>query len=310
MPDVIIIPMLLFESKYLMPKFHGEQFYSINDWTRCWNRETDFAKVGIASWQAWASRNNVILNIATELPSPDACGYTESQIEELKKFPPTISRWLLPLAARRKYGLDSYIAMIDADTLVSPDAPSIFKQAHEGVILAQDQSGWNQWKEGSLLAFGSMFPGFNFDKSKYFNAGVIVLENDKLPTAFLNFTLQYSKKFLSLIDGTVGTDQTVLNFILQALVSNNELTVAFLDSKWNAKIADLLLEVEKLSSQHSILSVVSELVQQNYISHFTVVKLLMPAVWQFLKRGGSRPLTSVEDVLRSAGALQGVAYAR
>ena len=285
MSDVIIIPLLPFESSGLVPKFYVQQFY--NDWTKYWKCETDFAKVGIASWQEWTSKNNVMLEIATELPSPIECGYTKKQIEKLKKFPPTISRWLLPLTARRKYGPNSHIAMIDADTLISLDAPSIFKQIHTNVLLTRDRLGWNRWKQDSLSVFGSMFPGFNFDKDIYFNAGVVVLENDKLPTAFLDFSLQHAKEFLSLIDGTVGTDQTVLNFVLQALVNDSELTIAFLDSKWNARM-DFLLEAEiskhKIwDSQHSIASIGSEIVQQNYISHFAVAKFLMPMIWQFLK---------------------------
>lgn len=286
MPNIIIIPLLPFGSIDLIPRFYGKQRSS--DWTKYWNHETSFAEAGIASWQEWSSRHEVILEIATEIPSPIECGYTKSQIDELKKFPPTILRWLLPLASRKKHGSDSRIAMIDADTLVSPKSPSIFEQSHTDVLLTRDRPDLNQWRKDSLSAFEPIFPGFDFNKDMYFNAGVIVLENNKLPRAFLDFTLQHSEEFLSLINGNVGTDQTPLNFILQALVNNDELTVAFLDSRWNARI-DLLLKAENperrtWARRDSIAKIGNDLVQQNYISHFVSAKILMPAVWQFLKQ--------------------------
>ena len=268
MINIVIIPLLPFAPELPIGKFFGK--IRTRDWTKHWENTLSFVKAGIASWRKWTSLNNVELEIAEKLPSPNECGYSQEQIELLTHFPPTVLRWLLPLAASRKYGNKIQIALIDADTLIHPQAPSIFEQKQTDIVLTRDRPDWNKWRNNSYEAFAPLFPSVQFSRDLYFNAGVMVLNNPVLPTTFLDFVLKYPTELMEKMTGTTGTDQTPLNFILQQLLKDNKLTVSFLGSKWNARM-DVLLEAEN-SDKSTWSTLACKAVRNNHISHFIRTK--------------------------------------
>ena len=293
MTRLVIIPLLPFTPKLPLSRFFTET--RTRDWTKHWENTLPFAEAGIASWKKWTSLNNVELEVVEKLPSPDECEYSEEQIELLMTFPPDVSRWLLPLAANRKYGDKLQIALIDVDTLILPNAPSIFEQdektidsIHSGadVLLIRDRPDgkWTKSRNKSCEIFAPLFPGVQFNRDLYFNAGVVVLNSPVvrfLPATFLNFVLQHPAELMEKMTGGNGTDQTPLNFILQQLLKDNQITVSFLDSKWNARVNVILGTKNSDKSTWPILA--REVVLNNYISHFTLTKDLMPDVWHSLE---------------------------
>jgi hypothetical protein len=239
----------------------------------------------VASWKNWISSNNAVLEVSRQLPTARECGCTESQLEILAAFPPTIQRWLLPLASWKRHGNEARIAMVDADTLISPQAPSIFEQAQANVILTPDRPEWNEWKVFSLATYAPMFPDIEFDKNLFFNAGVMVLNSPMLPRAFLDFVLDHAAEYMDRMTrgpDRTGTDQTPLNFVFQQLARDSKLTASFLDPRWNARV-DLALEARN-PDRSAWPALVSQVVLDNHISHFVSSKELMPSAWQSIKR--------------------------
>lgn len=280
MPDIIIIALLPTTSRDPLSRFIGS--HRAASWKRNDSGESPFAEAGISSWIEWSSRNGTRLEIAREMPSPTECGCSRSQIETLQQFPPTIQRWLLPIAAFRRYGHGCNVALVDADTIVSPGAPSIFADRHEadvGLIVDHER---NEWRSTSCEAFAPLFPDVDLDQSLYFNDGVTVLHNPVLAEEFIKFTLTQASKFLDVMDGSVGTDQTPLNFLFQRLRKSGRLTASFLDPRWNTRM-DLALAARE-PDRDKWGSLARSVVSENFISHFIMTKELMPSVWETIKK--------------------------
>lgn len=280
MPDMIAIALLPNTSQDPLSRFVGP--CRAASWNRNDSGESPFAEASISSWIEWTSRNGTLLEVAKEMPSPNECGYSRSQIENLRQFPPTVQRWLLPVSAFRKYGHDCHVALVDADTIASPDAPSIFigqDGADVGLVIDRE---WNEWKAASCEAFAPLFPDVDLDQSLYFNDGVTVLHSPVLAEEFINFTLTHSSKFLKVMDGRVGTDQTPLNFLFQRLKKSERLSASFLDPRWNARM-DLILAAKE-PDRSRWFSMARSVASKNFISHFIMTKELMPSVWETMKK--------------------------
>jgi hypothetical protein len=280
MTNLVTMPLLPVSTLNPLSRFFGT--HRTASWNRHITGESTFTEAGIASWIEWSSKNGIQFEIAKRMPDPEDCGCSKSQIENLQQFPPTVQRWLLPLAAFHKYGRDSGVAMVDADTIVSPGAPSIFCDRHESDLNLTRDREWNDWKTTSCKAFAPLFPDVDFDQSLYFNAGVMVLNSPVLASEFIKFTLARSSEFLSVMDGTVGTDQTPLNFLFQRLKKSGTLSASFLGPKWNARV-DLALAARE-PNQDKWKSLARSVVSENFISHFIMTKELMPSVWETIKK--------------------------
>ncbi len=280
MSNIITIALLPVTSQDPLSRFIGS--HRAASWKRNDTGESPFADAGISSWIEWSSKNGTRLEVMRELPSPRECGYSKSQIDDLQQFPPTVQRFLFPIAAFRKYGHDCNVAMVDADTIVSPDAPSIFDEPHKADVGLIIDHEWNEWKSASCKAFAPLFPDVALDRSLYFNDGVTVLHNPILAEEFINFTLTRSSEFLSVMDGEVGTDQTPLNFLFQRLKKYGKLSACFLDPRYNVRMDHALATREPDQSRWSTLA--RTVVAENFISHFIMTKELMPAVWGTMRR--------------------------
>jgi hypothetical protein len=232
-----------------------------------------FVEASICSWVEWSSINGIRLEVVREIPNPKDCGCSRADIEKLLLFPPTIQRWLLPIVAFQKYGHDTSVALIDADTIVSPGAPSIFTEQHTASVNLTRNRAWNRWRADSCKAFSPLFPDVDFDKSMYFNTGVIVLNSPVLASRFIEFALTKSSEFLNVMNGKVGTDQTPINYLVQRLQRAGELSTSFLDPRWNVVVNKTIIDS----------AMVKSMLTSNFISHFISTKELMPAVWKIVE---------------------------
>ena len=285
MINTVTIPLLPASQANSLSRFFSP--YRTAVWDGHVNGESSFARAGISSWIEWTSRNKVRFEIAEEMPAPEDCRLSRSQIEKLRQFPPTVQRWLLPMAAFRKYGPDSSMALVDADTIITPGAPSPFAGQHKTSVNLTKHGplpayGWNEWMAASCRAFAPLFPDVDLDPSLYFNAGVMVLNSPILARKFIEFTLARSSEFLAVMDGTVGTDQTPLNFLLQRLVKSGKLSASFLDPRWNARV-DLILADREPDRGRWSPSLIKSVVAENFISHFITAKELMPTAWEAMR---------------------------
>lgn len=285
MTNLVIIPLLPPTSSLPVNKFFDKK--RALDWEGHWGKTFDFAAAGISAWENWCSKHDVELEVAESMPNDNECGLTQAQLKTLMEHPPTTQRWLLPIAARLKHGTDTQIAMVDADTLIMPASPSIFEQGKTDVLLTPAGSRWGRWHENSHTAFKGLFPDVNFDKKLYFGCGVIVLRNDRLPSAFLNLMTSRSSEFLKITNGKTGTDQTPINFVFQRLLRDEKLTFSFLDSRWNATIYEILdNQTHDQSLWPSLIPEImaNEIVSKNHILHFLRTRHLMSSAYQTINQ--------------------------
>jgi hypothetical protein len=182
-----------------------------------------------------------------------------------------------------RHGPGTSIAMIDADTLINPRSPSIFKQQASDLILTKDRREWTNWKSNSCATFAPLFPDVDLDKTLYFNAGVMVHRTPLLATSFIDFVLENHDELLGRLNGMVGTDQTPLNFMLQGLRKAESLSISWLDARWNARVDIALKEATRDQSRWPELA--PRVVAGNYISHFIQTKHLMASTERFLSEG-------------------------
>ena len=280
MADIIIIPLLPYTSTLPIRKFFGPS--RTKDWTDYWEHGSGFAAAGISSWEKWASKNEAQVEVVRSMPTPEECGYSGEQLEKLLNLAPPMQRWVFPSVFHKRHGRGTHIAMIDADTIISPETPSIFEQSQSDVVLTGDGYDWNPWKENSSRTFAPLFPDVEFAKELYCNTGVMVLNNNVLPGAFIEFVLSRFYDILDIMNGKIGTDEMMLNFIIQCLVKDKKLTTSYLGRRWNARM-DLELKTRSPdpSKWEKLAPVV---VSENYISHFVRTKNLMPSAWQSLEQ--------------------------
>lgn len=262
-----------------MRKFFGPS--RTHDWTDYWSNNSSFVKTCISSWKKWASQNNALVEVLEHLPSPSECGFSKDQLDIFLNLAPPLQRWVLPSYIYQQHGNDTRIATIDADTLISPKTPSIFQQSQTDVVLTGNGYEWTSWKNKACEAFAPLFPQIKFDKNLYFNAGVMILNNNILPNAFSNFVLNHSNDILSIINGKVGVDEVLVNFMVQQLIKDHKLTFSYLGKKWNARMDLELKEVNSTSDNQ--ITAAQKIASENYISHFIRTKDLMPAAWQSLE---------------------------
>jgi hypothetical protein len=270
MTNIVLMPLLPTKSP---TPYLGFGTYRVDAWSKHVRGEIPFAEASISSWVCWSSINGIRFEVVRDMPNPEDCGCSRADIEKLLLFPPTIQRWLLPIAAFQKYGHDTSVALIDADTIVSPGAPSIFTEQHTASVNLTRNRAWNKWRDASCKVFSPLFPDVDFDKSMYFNTGVIVLNSPVLASRFIKFALAKSSEFLSILNGKVGTDQTPINYLVQQLQRAGELSASFLDRRWNVVVNTAIVDSVMVRS----------MLTNNFISHFIGTKELMPAVWKIVE---------------------------
>jgi hypothetical protein len=164
-----------------------------------------YAKYGRATWKWWCDKNGIDFVVFDE-PLEDKL---------FSDKPPTIQRWLIPELLIRQRGAGTRVALVDADTMIRPDAPDFLDRTNKfSAVRGRDIP----WIERSIAAFHPLFPDVVLAPRDYLNAGVTVVGDGQLDAirSFLTFVSErWEELNRTILSGNFGTDQTVLNFVLK-----------------------------------------------------------------------------------------------
>ena len=245
-----------------------------------------YAKYGQATWEWWCHRNGVEFYPITEVPRAPAS----------LNLPPTFLRWFAIAHLLRGYSPGIRVAVVDADTMVRWDAPSIFASGGERLAAVRDSGV--AWIDRSIAAYQRVFPNVVLSSLQYFNAGVVVLGFFQLAVlhAFLELVRTQWVDLQSIIAGAnVGTDQTVLNFVVKReqepvcfLPRAFNVTHCFpLDSVSSAMEHSAAPDGELFRARVSSGADSFQFLERGYVWHFTNVvrlrALAMQETWQRIR---------------------------
>jgi hypothetical protein len=158
------------------------------------------------TWKWWCERNGAEF-VVLDAPLGG---------EEHRRLPPTVQRWLAPDLLAREFGANCEIAMIDADTMIRWDAPSLFHAAGGEFSAVRDVAV--RWGHNALAAFREFFPEVGLSWWELFNTGVIVMNARHAPIMrdFVEFLAHRWPEIDNVIQAAdVGTDQVLLNYFLR-----------------------------------------------------------------------------------------------
>jgi len=246
-----------------------------------------YAAFGRATWEWWCRRHGVHF-VALER----ALG--SGVYEDMS---PSFTRWLALESLITEFGYDARVALVDADTMIRWDAPSLFDVADCGFAAVRDSSG--RWIRRSITAYEHLFPGVCLPWYEYFNAGVVVLGAAQQPVIarFLEFaSSRWSELNAVQKTGLVGSDQTPLNFMVRLMCE----VVDFLPREFNflhcmpMYPALEALERGETTDAAPFYEVVRRrpetlgFIQSAYVWHFTNVVatryVVMREVWRYVSR--------------------------
>lgn len=163
-------------------------------------------KFGIESWNRYCEKNNAKLVVLDQPILP----YEQLRPNWHKVF-------IFDLLEQSNFDVNK-LMIVDADTIVHPDSPNFF-EIDENKFCVVNNIGSYDWMFRSIENYKKhIFNDFNFDVSKYFNSGVLILNK-----SHKNFLDKVKKYYFENRDRLVqmqetfftGTDQPVLNFMCQ-----------------------------------------------------------------------------------------------
>lgn len=163
-------------------------------------------KFGIQSWKNWCEKNNAKLVVLEDAILP----YEDLRPNWHKVF-------IFDLLEQSNLDAEK-ILIVDADTIVHPDAPNFFDIAEDKFCVVNNIGSYD-WMFRSIENYKKyIFNNYDFDVSKYFNSGVLIL--NKTHKQFFNKVKDFyfaNKESLIKMQETffTGTDQPVLNFLCQ-----------------------------------------------------------------------------------------------
>ena len=163
-------------------------------------------KFGIESWKHYCNKHNAKLVVLEEPILP----YDDLRPNWHKVF-------IFDLLEQSNIDVDK-ILIVDADTIVHPDAPNFFDVAEDKFCVVNNIGSYD-WLFRSIENYKKyIFNNYNFDVTKYFNSGVLIL--NKTHKEFFNKVKDFyfaNKENLVKMQETffTGTDQPVLNFMCQ-----------------------------------------------------------------------------------------------
>ena len=174
----------------------------------------------IKSWKAWCDKNGCELFVLEDLLYP---------IEYMKI---TWQRYyLFEIMEANDIEYDQ-ILMADADTIIHPDCPNFFEET-EGKYCGVANDGDYEWVLRSIKGFGNdLFDKRTIKAFNYINGGfqIVNKKHRKFFDAMRKYYDTYSSEIANSIEkNKCGTDQTILNFMLQ----DQKVDVKYLQSKYN-----------------------------------------------------------------------------
>jgi len=130
-------------------------------------------------------------------------------------------------------GVDyNQVLIVDADTIIHPDAPDIFKLTDDKFCAVRSYGSYD-WMCRSIENYKKhMFPDINVPYFEYFNSGVILCnkKHKKFYEKIINFYLTNRENIVKLQETyQVGTDQPILNFF----VKQENIEYKQFDYEWN-----------------------------------------------------------------------------
>jgi len=152
------------------------------------------------------------------------------------------------------------VLIVDADTIVHPDAPSIFDECGDGFCAAHNDGSYD-WLLRSIENYSKyLFDGFTFPFWQYFNSGVMVVNKNHAQLfrdilEFYNENHEAVKQLQNTFH--VGTDQPVINFFVHKTRDDLEL----LPYEWNMQ--DL--------TRREILDTELTFVNYGWVYHFNAI---------------------------------------
>ena len=181
----------------------------------------------IKSWKKWCEKNDVLF---FEL---------NNFIVNPKELHINIQKWwaldVLDLNLKEPY---DQVCVVDADTIIHPDAPNFFEET-KGEFCAVRDNGSLEWVLRSINGWGNtLFPNQPKVKSwSYWNSGFVVYSKKhiKFIKSIQDFFLNNDKKIEeSRKIVKASSDQTICNYILESL----ECPVKLLPECWNLQHID------------------------------------------------------------------------
>jgi len=223
----------------------------------------EYKKWCFESWKYWCNKHN------TEIFVLDTPLYNKDLMK------PTWQRWhVLEILEANNIEYDQ-IALVDADTLIHPDAPNFFNLTNYELSAVQDDL-MVEWVHNSIKGYKDFFPNINIDWTTYFNCGFVVI-NEKhrvLCKRITDFYYDNLEELRNRQHNTLkkGSDQTPVNYM-----ANEFGKVNFLSKKWNFTHLHLRGVLNQL------------LPEVGYIYHFngfdkTQRESLMNQCWTLLKQ--------------------------
>tara|TARA_R110000822_G_scaffold128195_3_gene263887 strand:- start:814 stop:1590 length:777 start_codon:yes stop_codon:yes gene_type:complete len=124
------------------------------------------------------------------------------------------------------------VLIVDGDTIVHPNAPSIFDACGDGFCTVHNDGSYD-WLFRSMEAYSKLiFDDFTFPFTEYFNSGVMVVnaKHREFFNQVIEFYMEQHDRIKHLQETYhVGTDQPVLNFMVQKYRDDLEM----LPYEWN-----------------------------------------------------------------------------
>jgi hypothetical protein len=159
----------------------------------------EYKKWCFQSWNHWAKKNDAEVFVL------------DTPLVDKNLMKPTWQRWhVFDILDANGIEYDQ-VAMVDADTLIHPDAPNFFDLTNHNFAAVQDDL-MVEWVHNSIEGYQFAFPEVKFDWTTYFNCG-----NTDLLRKLQHETLRK------------GSDQTPVNYMVRSTGTD----ITYLSKKWN-----------------------------------------------------------------------------
>jgi len=163
-------------------------------------------KFSVKSWKTWCDKNNCELFVLTERIYPEE--YMNANWHKLFVF-----------QLLENSGIDyDQIMIVDADTMVHPDAPNIFNETDNKFCVVHNYGSYD-WVCRSIENYKKhLFPDVDVPLFEYFNSGIIICnkKHKEFYEKIIKFYLDNRDDIVKLQEMYhVGTDQPILNFFVQ-----------------------------------------------------------------------------------------------
>lgn len=172
------------------------------------------------SWNYWAKKHDVEVFVL------------DTPLMDKNVMKPTWQRWhVFDILDSNGIEYDQ-IALVDADTLIHPDAINFFELTNHKFAAVHDDL-MVEWVHNSIIGYQDLFSDVSFDWTSYFNCGFIVVseQHKALCKRITDFYYANMDELRRRQHETLrkGSDQTPVNYITRQ--TNTD--ICYLSKKWN-----------------------------------------------------------------------------